>query len=78
MEVHPILGGGDTPQPGLWYVISSCGQYPSMRVGHTITFVPGKDSKPDKLVIIGGANPSGLFAETHILYLGKENDYLIG
>ncbi|XP_072026135.1 rab9 effector protein with kelch motifs-like [Amphiura filiformis] len=84
MEVHPILGRGDSPNPGLWYVISSYGQYPSMRVGHTITFVPGRDGKPDKLVIIGGANPSGPFAETHILSLDKyewdelECDGLIG
>ena len=74
MEVHPILGCGDVPQPGLWYVISSMGQYPTRRVGHTITYVAGGDGKPDKLVIIGGANPSGPFAETHILYLGRRGD----
>ncbi|XP_038046504.1 rab9 effector protein with kelch motifs-like [Patiria miniata] len=70
MELNPILGPGDCPQPGMWYVISSMGQHPSVRVGHTCSYVPGKT--PDdkgRLVVIGGADPSGAYAETYQLDL---------
>ncbi|XP_070541183.1 rab9 effector protein with kelch motifs-like [Ptychodera flava] len=69
MELHPILEPGDTPSPLMWYVLSPKGEPPSMRVGHTCTFLPGKDNLQGKVIIVGGANPSGAFNETHVLNL---------
>ncbi|XP_033098437.1 rab9 effector protein with kelch motifs-like [Anneissia japonica] len=69
MELHPILEAYDIPNPGIWYVLSARGVPPSMRVGHTCVFVPGSGEKRSgsKLLIIGGANPSGSFGEAHSL-----------
>ncbi|XP_002741551.1 uncharacterized protein LOC100373945 [Saccoglossus kowalevskii] len=69
MELHAILEPGDTPTAGMWYVLSPKGEPPSMRVGHTITFIPGKDDKQGKMLLVGGANPSGPFNDLHILNL---------
>ena len=71
MELHPILEQGNRPTRNLWYVLSALGDSPSMRVGHTCTYVPSH--KPEggsgKLYVIGGANPDGAFAETCVLDL---------
>ncbi|XP_022094352.1 rab9 effector protein with kelch motifs-like [Acanthaster planci] len=70
MELNPVLGPGDCPQSGLWYVISSMGLYPSVRVGHTCSYLPGKTAADKgRLVVIGGADPSGAYAETYLLDL---------
>ena len=67
MELHPLLEPGAAPVPGLWHVLSpargggaQCPP-PSMRVGHTATQLGSK------VYVVGGANPSGPFAETFIL-----------
>ena len=77
MELNPVLGPGDCPRPGLWYVISSMGPHPSVRVGHTCSYLPGKmaDDK-GRLVVTGGADPSGAYAETYLLDLGKSSTFM--
>ncbi|XP_013380428.1 rab9 effector protein with kelch motifs-like isoform X1 [Lingula anatina] len=69
LQVHPILEKNTTPNPALWYVFSSTGESPTMRVGHTCTFIPGQDGNSRKVFCIGGANPSGPFNEVYILDL---------
>lgn len=68
MEIHPILEGGVDPNPNLWYILSTVGECPTMRIGHTCTHVPKAQSN-GKLYFIGGANPSGTFAEVYVLDL---------
>ncbi|XP_071793803.1 uncharacterized protein [Asterias amurensis] len=70
MELNPVLGPGDCPQPGMWYVISSMGQHPSMRVGHTCSHIPGKTTDDKgRLLVIGGADPSGAYGDSYLLDL---------
>ena len=72
MELNPVLGPGDCPQPAMWYVISSMGQHPSMRVGHTSSYVPGMTAgDKGRLVVVGGADPNGAYPESYLLDLGK-------
>ncbi|XP_046560835.1 rab9 effector protein with kelch motifs-like [Haliotis rubra] len=73
MELHPMLDTDTSANPSLWYVLATSGESPTMRVGHTCTYIKGKDyaGKEDagKLYVIGGANPSGMFADTYVLDL---------
>ena len=70
MELHPFLELDTRPNPGWWYVMTSTGDFPSMRVGHTSVYVPGQtDDDVGKVYVIGGANPSGPFCETFVLDL---------
>lgn len=77
MEIHPILEQSDSLKPDLWYVISPEGEAPSVRVGHTCTFltgVQGSEESPSKcgrVVVIGGANPDGPFDDVFVLDLGQ-------
>lgn len=58
------------PNPGWWYVMTTAGDHPSVRVGHTAVHVRGmSDGDAGKLYVIGGANPSGPFCETFVLDL---------
>lgn len=78
MEVHPILDDLDNIKPNLWYVLSPSGEGPSVRVGHTCTYLGGKSEdahQSDKklkgnVLIVGGANPDGPFDEVYTLELG--------
>jgi len=66
MDLHPILECGALPSAGLWYVLPSSGdRSPTMRVGHTISQVGSK------IYVIGGANPSGSFADVFVLGLSS-------
>ena len=69
MELHPILEARCPPNPGLWYCISGYGVQPSIRVGHSCTYMPGPDGDDGKVYVIGGANPDGSFAEVFVLDL---------
>ena len=69
MELHPILESQVCPNPGLWYVLSALGECPGVRVGHTCTYLPGPEGGHGRVVVIGGANPNGPFAETYVLDL---------
>ncbi|PAA88066.1 hypothetical protein BOX15_Mlig002422g1 [Macrostomum lignano] len=65
MELNPILELNSLPKEGMWYVLSGIGDSPSMRVGHTATFV----RQAGQVLIVGGANPDGTFAEHYRLCL---------
>lgn len=70
MELHPMLDSDTTPNTGLWYVLSTFGDCPSIRVGHTVSFVKNEEEgKNGRLFVIGGANPSGAFCDTFVLDL---------
>lgn len=70
MELHPILESGCAPSPNWWYVLSASGEGPSMRVGHSATFVPAVHTdEHDRVFIIGGANPEQVFSEVYVLDL---------
>lgn len=69
MELHPIFDKETFPNSKLWYVVSAVGDSPSVRVGHTCTYIPGPEGTDGKVYVIGGANPSGPFAEVFVLDL---------
>ncbi|KAL5012726.1 hypothetical protein ScPMuIL_011277 [Solemya velum] len=74
MELHPILDKGVVPNKGLWYVLATEGSCPSMRVGHTCTYLKGERTGDNgKLYVIGGADPSGSFQETYVLDMNTLN-----
>lgn len=64
MEILPILESNNSPKPNVWYVLSPDGDAPCIRVGHTCTFVAGE---PRRVLVIGGANPDGSFADVYSL-----------
>ncbi|XP_078606510.1 uncharacterized protein LOC144879132 [Branchiostoma floridae x Branchiostoma japonicum] len=72
MELHPILELPltDPPAPGMWYVLSPGGGGPSLTVGHTCTYLH-RVGGSGRVVLVGGANPSGPFADTYVLDLDK-------
>ena len=50
--------------------MTTAGDCPSLRVGHTAVYVRGKaPGDAGKVYVIGGANPSGPFGEAHVLDL---------
>lgn len=72
MEVLPILESNNSPKLNVWYVLSPEGEAPCIRVGHTCTFVGGE---PRRVLVIGGANPDGSFADVYSLDLGLLLNY---
>ena len=74
MELHPILETDTLPKPELWYVMPGLGDCPSLRVGHSCSFIRGKhEGDNGQLYIIGGANPSGPFCDAYVLDLNTLN-----
>ncbi len=72
MELHPILDSETTANPELWYVLSTSGDSPTMRVGHTCTYAKGTSQEDaGKVYVIGGANPNGVFDDTFVLDLNS-------
>ena len=70
MELHPFLELDTRPNAGWWYVMTTAGDCPSLRVGHTAVYVRGKaPGDAGRVYVIGGANPSGPFGEAHVLDL---------
>ncbi|XP_053552181.1 rab9 effector protein with kelch motifs [Bombina bombina] len=70
MEFAPVLEIEDEPKEQIWYALGPHGEAPTSRVGHTCMYLPSfGDSENDKVVILGGANPSGCFPEAHIIDL---------
>lgn len=53
------------------YSLIPKGSAPGVSVGHTCTFIPCGEGGKGKILIVGGANPSGSFPHSHILNLGK-------
>ncbi|XP_078082623.1 rab9 effector protein with kelch motifs isoform X1 [Mustelus asterias] len=70
MELLTVLEPGESPQKATWYAFVPRGEYPDVRVGHTLTYIP-EASEKGKVIIVGGANPSGSFSDAHILNLDK-------
>ncbi|KAM6296954.1 rab9 effector protein with kelch motifs [Aegotheles albertisi] len=64
----PLLEPGRRPQPGQWYRLSPSGDRPRGRVGHGCLFLPG--GAAGRVLILGGADPSGAFADAHFVELG--------
>lgn len=70
MEILPILEINNSPKPNVWYVLSPDGDVPCIRVGHTCTFVADLAEEHRRVLVIGGANPDGSFADVYSLDLG--------
>ncbi|KAG5834693.1 hypothetical protein ANANG_G00264280 [Anguilla anguilla] len=71
MEFLPILEPEDKPRDSIWYAVVPRGGGPGVSVGHTCTYVSGKDAGKGKILIVGGANPNGSFSESHVLNLDR-------
>ncbi|KAM9820663.1 rab9 effector protein with kelch motifs [Neosynchiropus ocellatus] len=71
MELLPILDAFDSPKEGLWYSLVPGGSAPGVSVGHTCSFVPSTDGGNGRIIIIGGADPSGSFSHSHVIDLGN-------
>lgn len=69
MEFLPVLDPLDKPQEGIWYSLRTRGSAPGVSVGHTCMFTPSEDGGKGRLIIVGGANPSGTFSDSHIMNL---------
>ncbi|XP_066568975.1 rab9 effector protein with kelch motifs isoform X2 [Amia ocellicauda] len=69
MESLPVLEPEDEPQGSAWYALVPTGGGPGVRVGHTCSYIPGKEGSKGKIFIIGGANPNGSFSDSYIIDL---------
>ncbi|XP_015222616.2 rab9 effector protein with kelch motifs isoform X2 [Lepisosteus oculatus] len=69
MELLQVLEPEDKPQESTWYALVPAGEGPGERVGHTCTYIPGKDGHKGKILIVGGANPNGSFSDSYIIDL---------
>ncbi|XP_047228913.1 rab9 effector protein with kelch motifs isoform X2 [Girardinichthys multiradiatus] len=72
MEFLPVLDPVDRPKEGIWYSLIPNGSAPGVSVGHTCMFVPSEDERKGRILIVGGANPSGSFSESYVLNLDEE------
>ncbi|XP_028319470.1 rab9 effector protein with kelch motifs [Gouania willdenowi] len=73
MEILPVLDPLDKPNEGIWYSLMPNGSAPGVSVGHSCVFVPSVDEGKGKILIVGGANPSGSFSDSQIINL--DNHY---
>ncbi|XP_061208614.1 rab9 effector protein with kelch motifs [Neopsephotus bourkii] len=64
----PPLEPGRRPQRGKWYRLSPQGERPCGRVGHGCVLLPGCGT--GRVLILGGADPAGAFADAHFVELG--------
>ncbi|KAM6975332.1 rab9 effector protein with kelch motifs isoform 2-T2 [Tautogolabrus adspersus] len=69
MEFLPVLDPLDKPKEGIWYSLIPRGSAPGVSVGHTCTFIPSGDEGKGRILIVGGANPSGSFTHSQIINL---------
>ncbi|KAM9318301.1 rab9 effector protein with kelch motifs [Pholidichthys leucotaenia] len=69
MELLPVLDPLDKPKEGLWYCLMPRGSVPGVSVGHTCIFVPSGEGGKGRILIVGGADPSGSFSDSHIINL---------
>jgi len=69
MDLHPYLEPGTVPSPKMWYVMSTSGEHPAVRVGHSCIYIPSRGQSNGHLYVTGGANPSGTFSDTFCLDL---------
>uniref|UniRef100_A0A8V5GDQ9 Rab9 effector protein with kelch motifs n=1 Tax=Melopsittacus undulatus TaxID=13146 RepID=A0A8V5GDQ9_MELUD len=66
----PPLEPGGRPQRGQWYRLRPQGERPCGRVGHGCLLLPGGGSGTGRVLILGGADPAGAFADAHFVELG--------
>ncbi|RMB93289.1 hypothetical protein DUI87_29983 [Hirundo rustica rustica] len=59
----PLLQPGRRPRPGRWYRLSPRGERPQGRVGLGCLLLPGR------VLLLGGADPAGAFADAHFVEL---------
>ncbi|XP_030817646.1 rab9 effector protein with kelch motifs isoform X2 [Camarhynchus parvulus] len=59
----PLLQPGRRPRPGHWYRLSPRGERPRGRVGLGCLLLPGR------VLLLGGADPAGAFADAHFVEL---------
>ncbi|KAK7896021.1 hypothetical protein WMY93_021346 [Mugilogobius chulae] len=71
MEFLPVLDSLDTPKERIWYSLLPKGSAPGVSVGHTCTYHSSENKDKGKILIVGGANPSGSFSHTYIINLDK-------
>uniref|UniRef100_A0A3Q3VJK5 Rab9 effector protein with kelch motifs n=1 Tax=Mola mola TaxID=94237 RepID=A0A3Q3VJK5_MOLML len=71
MELLPVLDLLEKPKEGIWYSLIPRGSTPDVSVGHTCTFIPSVDEGKGRILIVGGANPSGSFSHSHTINLDK-------
>ncbi|XP_071371752.1 rab9 effector protein with kelch motifs isoform X2 [Centroberyx affinis] len=71
MEFLPVLDPQDKPREGIWYSLIPRGSGPGVSVGHNCTYTPSGDGGKGQILIVGGANPSGSFSESHIINLDQ-------
>ncbi|KAM3874501.1 rab9 effector protein with kelch motifs [Diretmus argenteus] len=69
MEFLPVLDPQDKPRKGIWYSLIPRGSGPGVSVGHTSTYIPSGDGGKGQIIIVGGANPSGSFSQSHVINL---------
>ncbi|XP_047425289.1 rab9 effector protein with kelch motifs [Mugil cephalus] len=69
MEFLPVLDPLDKPKEGIWYSLMPRGSAPGVSVGHTCVYTPSEDGGKGRILIVGGANPSGSFSDSHIINL---------
>ncbi|KAF6733316.1 Rab9 effector protein with kelch motifs [Oryzias melastigma] len=69
MEFLPVLDPLDHPKAGIWYSLIPSGSAPGVSVGHNCVFLPSKVGGRGKILIVGGANPSGSFSDTYAINL---------
>ncbi|XP_037548130.1 rab9 effector protein with kelch motifs [Nematolebias whitei] len=69
MEFLPVLHPSDKPKEGIWYSLVPRGSTPGVCVGHTCMFIPSEDGGKGRILIVGGANPSGSFSDSYIINL---------
>ncbi|OCT67164.1 hypothetical protein XELAEV_18038446mg [Xenopus laevis] len=70
MGLLEVLDPEDLPKMSTWYALVPRGEGPSARVGHTCMYVSSsEDSSKGKILILGGADPSGCYSDTHIIDL---------
>ncbi|CAG5867518.1 unnamed protein product [Menidia menidia] len=69
MEFLPVLDPTDNPKEGIWYSLIPGGDAPGVSVGHTCMFMPSGSGGKGRILIVGGANPSGSFCHSHVINL---------
>lgn len=69
MEFLPVLDPLDKPKGGIWYSLIPRGSAPGVSVGHTCTFIAPEDEGKGRILIVGGANPSGSFSHSQSINL---------
>jgi len=70
MDLLPYLEPGTVPSSHMWYVLSTSGIHPAVRVGHACIHIPGTiPSSNGHVYVTGGANPSGTFSDVFRLDL---------